>query len=113
MLGLSIIQTRPSSFKASLMSLILILSRALLENLRSFIFSGSSSSSLPTLPTLAAELAAFFLFPPPFPPLLEEVTRAEEGERGAKDWTEPGPDISSAFLFLPPAWLIRGGGAAW
>ena len=114
-------QTRPSSFKASLISRILILSRALLENLLSFAFSGSSSSSLMMLLGVEAGCAPpFFLLAPPFPPparlLLLEVTRPVPGDRGSEEYGEPDTDISSAFRFLPPGapvcgglWVMRGG----
>lgn len=72
--GFSIIHTRPSSLRASLISLILILSRALLLNLLPIFFSGSSSPPA----SLPASLSVFFLFPPPLlddiPALLEDVT---------------------------------------
>lgn len=86
LLGFSIIHTRPSSFKASLMSLILILSLALFEYLLSLLFSGSSSSD--------ASLMAFFALFPPFP-VLEEVTLTELGDVGSVEYGEFGKDVIS------------------
>ena len=79
--GFNIMQTRPSSLRASLMSLILIRSLALLLNL---LFTPFPSSSSPA--SLPFSLSAFFLLPPLLVgswELDEDTLRLPPGESGA------------------------------